>query len=72
MIGIAIIFAGSGSASFGDGVGIAAAVRNPQGIAVSSNGYVFVADTNNHRIRMISSSGVYRAFLKIVLYSSNS
>ena len=50
-------FAGSGSAAYGDGVGAAASFRNPQGIAVSFNGFFFVGDTNNHRIRMISSSG---------------
>ena len=49
--------AGSGAASWADGIGTASSFNYPHGIAVSSDGIVFVADTDNHRIRMVSTSG---------------
>ena len=52
--------AGSGSYGFrGDG-GQARAARlaNPFGVAVSDSGNVYIADTENHRIRMVSPTGV--------------
>jgi hypothetical protein len=55
---IVTILAGSGPAGFADGTGSNAKFNYPQGVAVSSTGYVFVADTDNHRIRKITSSGV--------------
>ena len=52
--------AGSGSYGFRGDQGQARTARlaNPFGIAVSDAGEIFVADTENHRIRRISSSGV--------------
>lgn len=48
----------AGSASgYKDGTGSAAAFTNPSGIAVDGDGYVFVADRLNHRIRKISPAG---------------
>jgi sugar lactone lactonase YvrE len=49
--------AGNGSASYADGIGTAASFNNPRGVALDSNGIVYVADTYNHRIRLISKSG---------------
>jgi sugar lactone lactonase YvrE len=49
--------AGSGSPSYANGVGIAASFSNPYGVALDANGIVYVADTFNHRIRIISISG---------------
>lgn len=34
--------------------------RHPEGVAVDQDGYVYVADTGNHAIRMISPSGKVR------------
>lgn len=49
----------AGAALRGDenGRGAAARFREPAGIAVNGTGVVFVADTNNHRIRCISREG---------------
>ena len=38
-------FAGSGSGSYADGIGTAASFIHPLGVAVDSNGAVYVADT---------------------------
>ena len=39
---------------FGDGgAGTQAQLNSPQGIAVDAQGYLFIADTNNHRIRLL-------------------
>lgn len=55
--GSVTVFAGSGVAGWADGQGTAAQFRNPEAIAVDGSGNLYVADTNNHRIRKISPSG---------------
>lgn len=50
--------AGVGSVGFLDGSGVLAKFSSPSGIAVDSSGYIYVADSNNHCIRNISSTGV--------------
>ena len=47
-----------GQAGSTDGTGAAALFRKPRGIAVDSNGNVYVADTLNETIRKITSAGV--------------
>jgi hypothetical protein len=49
--------AGSGGVSFRDGIGVSAAFYNPYGVTNDGKGNVYVADTYNHRIRMIDSAG---------------
>ena len=46
------------SAGFGDGAASAAKFNKPEGIAVDANGNVYVADTQNSRIRKIASKNV--------------
>ncbi|MBI2451251.1 MAG: S8 family serine peptidase [Parcubacteria group bacterium] len=52
-----ILIAGRGTPGFsGDnGLAIDAQLQNPAGVAVDPNGNVFIADTNNHRIRHIDA-----------------
>ena len=52
-VGVATTLAGSGTAAFADGTGPAAQFRTPIGVACDGNGNVFVADTDNNRIRRI-------------------
>ena len=51
--------AGTGQAGDADGPAATAQFRNPEGVAVSDAG-VWVADTFNHKIRFISTSGSVR------------
>jgi sugar lactone lactonase YvrE len=50
--------------SFGnaDGQGAAAQFRNPRGLAVDVQGNIFVADTDNHAIRRITTAGMVSTF----------
>ena len=49
--------AGSGSVGSADGVGEAASFKHPWGLAVDQFGNVYVADSQNHKIRKITPSG---------------
>ncbi|MDB5097908.1 MAG: hypothetical protein JWM80_2329, partial [Cyanobacteria bacterium RYN_339] len=50
--------AGSGLVGSADGQGTAASFNNPHGIAVDAAGNVFVADSDNRAIRMITPAGL--------------
>jgi sugar lactone lactonase YvrE len=56
--GMVSTLAGSGSYGYTDGTGLTAKFKNPEGVAVDSAGNVYVADTQNHCIRRITSEGV--------------
>ena len=45
------------SARFADGQGSAARFNQPSGIAIDAAGNLYVADTNNHRIRKVTKEG---------------
>ena len=50
--------AGSGSAAYADGQGSYASLNYPNGIAVDTTGFVYVGDTRNNRIRLITPAGM--------------
>ena len=51
-------FAGSGSAAFADGAGLAAAFSFPSGLVVDQDGVTFVVDGDNDLIRRVSPDGL--------------
>ena len=63
-LAVVSIFAGSESGSFTfygpnpDGTGTNASFYFPMSVAVSTDGYIYVADANNNRIRRVNSQGV--------------
>ena len=52
--------AGTGTAGFSGDGGLAtlAQIKDTRGLAVDSSGNVYIADTNNHRIRKIDTNGI--------------
>jgi sugar lactone lactonase YvrE len=58
--GVITTVAGAGAQGFGGdgGQAISALLSNPGGVAVDSAGNLYIADTLNHRIRKVSSTGV--------------
>ena len=57
--GTATVIAGTGQGTYGGDGGLAtmAALNAPMGVAADSAGNIYVADTNNYRIRKISPAG---------------
>jgi hypothetical protein len=60
--GVVTTFAGSGTASNGDGIGTNAGLNNPIGIAIDQNGNLYVSNVGNSTIRKITSSRVVTTF----------
>ena len=60
--GLVSTIAGSGIAGFTDAAGILAKFNSPSGIAIDSSGNLFIADTSNHRIRMIDSNNIVTTY----------
>ena len=62
--GVVSVLAGSTTASpgFTDGVGTDARFSSPRGIAIDSSGLIYIADTNNGRIRKVTQEGVVSTF----------
>jgi uncharacterized protein (TIGR03437 family) len=50
--------AGTGAAGYsGDGAAASAQLSGPRGLALDASGSLYIADTNNHRVRKVDSSG---------------
>jgi hypothetical protein len=67
-------FAGNGVGSYsGDGIpAISAELSNPTGVAVDSTGNVYIADSSNSRVRMVTlSTGLISTFAGDGLYVDN-
>lgn len=62
--GIISTIAGNGIAGYsGDGgPATLAQIKNPQGVAVDAAGNLYIAEPQNHRIRMVNSSGIITTF----------
>jgi uncharacterized protein (TIGR03437 family) len=58
--GVITTVAGNGASGFqGDGGrAVQASLASPQGLAVDSSNNLYLADTGNHRIRMVTSAGI--------------
>ena len=57
--GLVSTIAGSGSYGHGDGQGSYARFYHPFAVAVDTTGIVYVADSDNNRIRLITPGGQY-------------
>jgi sugar lactone lactonase YvrE len=56
--GIVTTLAGTGTVGSADGNALEATFNAPRGIAVDLNGYVYISDTGNNIIRVLSPSGI--------------
>jgi sugar lactone lactonase YvrE len=61
--GMVSTLAGGEEAGFHDGPGLSARFNRPVALAVTPEGVVFVADTENHRIRRIEVDGTVSTFV---------
>ena len=55
--GDVVTYSGLGTPGFTDGIAAAARFNSPAGLAIDGSGTLYVADSNNHRIRMVATDG---------------
>lgn len=55
-------FAGDGWSGYTDGDGSSARFYEPRGLAIDSEGNIYVADTGNHIIRMVAKTGLVSTY----------
>jgi len=68
--GVVTTLAGSTTSGSADGTGSTARFNKPCGIAVGTNGMIYVSDTWNHKIRMITPGGVVTTVAGSTTYGS--
>ncbi|MFN6018357.1 MAG: choice-of-anchor D domain-containing protein [Verrucomicrobiota bacterium] len=68
--GFVSIFAGSGSRGSKDGPALSATFDAPHAVAVDKNHNIYVADTNNHKIRKITPDGIVSTLAGSGFYGS--
>ncbi|OLY94695.1 hypothetical protein BUE76_06455 [Cnuella takakiae] len=56
--GVVTTIAGGSGAGFSDGAGATAKFNEPKGIVAAADGTLYIADTENNRIRRVSTTGV--------------
>lgn len=69
--GVVTTFAGTGYPEFADGLGTSASFFHPAGITSDANGFVYVSDMDNNKIRRISPDGIVTTLAGTGDYSSN-
>jgi sugar lactone lactonase YvrE len=61
--GIITTVAGNGTAGFtGDGIAIENSLYYPNGVSADVNGNLFIADSDNNRVRWVNSAGIMTTF----------
>ncbi|MDX9972605.1 MAG: PKD domain-containing protein, partial [FCB group bacterium] len=62
--GIITTVAGGAGNGFGgdDGPAVSAMLNRPHGVVVDPEGNIFIADTNNHRVRKVSPAGIITTY----------
>jgi uncharacterized protein (TIGR03437 family) len=62
--GVVTTVAGSGASGFSgdDGPALAASLNGPQGMALDAAGNLYIADTFNHRVRVVAANGTISTF----------
>jgi sugar lactone lactonase YvrE len=56
--GVVTTIAGTGVAGSADGVGTVATFKQPYGLTITSSGDLYIADTENNKIRKVTSAGI--------------
>jgi sugar lactone lactonase YvrE len=51
-------FVGNGGVDSVDGIGLSSSVIQPAGLAIDTNGYIYLAEFGGNRIRKISTAGL--------------
>ena len=64
-------FAGSGNAGYSDGEGLEASFSYPSGVSVDSHGTVYIADSQNNRIRKFAYSSSTNTITSSSIISSS-
>ena len=65
--GVALLLAGGTTSGSTDGIGSNALFRSPSNVAVSANGLVYVTDSGNNLVRVITKTGMPECAFMILI-----